>query len=110
MANLIMEIERLCREYSLARAELKEEVEALNEEIERLKRERLPQNKISSPLSKSAYVIIKLSDLKIQLKTQQITQDEYDEQLTKYQPILHQRKQIRDWEAEVIKELKRPRI
>ncbi len=42
-----MEIERLCREYSLARAELKEKVEALNEEIERLKRESLPQNKIS---------------------------------------------------------------
>ena len=37
---------------------------------------------------------------------QQITQDEYDQQLTKYQPILHQRKQIRDWEAEVKKRIK----
>ncbi|MGB9760162.1 MAG: hypothetical protein ACPLZG_10090 [Thermoproteota archaeon] len=65
---------------------------------------------MASLLSGSDYVILKLSDLEIQLKTQQITQDEYDEQLTKYQPILHQRKQIRDWEAEVKKELKRPRI
>ncbi len=61
---------------------------------------------MASLLSGSDYVILKLSDLEIQLKTQQITQDEYDEQLTKYQPILHQRKQIRDWEAEVKKRIK----
>lgn len=42
MATLA-EIERLCKDYSLARAALKEKVEALNDEIERLKRQRLPQ-------------------------------------------------------------------
>jgi uncharacterized small protein (DUF1192 family) len=42
MATL-MEIERLCKDYSLARSALKERVEALNDEIERLKRQRLPQ-------------------------------------------------------------------
>lgn len=42
MATLA-EIERLCKAYSLARAALKEKVEALNDEIERLKRQRLPQ-------------------------------------------------------------------
>jgi hypothetical protein len=42
MASLV-EIERLCRDYSVARAGLKEKVEALNDEIERLKRTRMPQ-------------------------------------------------------------------
>ncbi|GER92667.1 hypothetical protein A45J_0385 [hot springs metagenome] len=42
MATLV-EIERLCRDYSVARAALREKVEALNDEIERLKRQRLPQ-------------------------------------------------------------------
>lgn len=42
MATLA-EIERLTKDYSLARASLRERVEALNDEIERLKRLRLPQ-------------------------------------------------------------------
>jgi len=42
MATLA-EIEMMCRDYALARSALKEKVEALNEEIERLKRQRLPQ-------------------------------------------------------------------
>lgn len=42
MATLT-EIERLTKDYALARAALREKVEALNEEIERLKRQRLPQ-------------------------------------------------------------------
>lgn len=41
--STLMEIEKLCKDYSLARAALKEKVEALNDEIERLKRQRLPQ-------------------------------------------------------------------
>lgn len=42
MATLA-EIEKLTKDYSLARASLREKVEALNDEIERLKRTRLPQ-------------------------------------------------------------------
>lgn len=42
MATLA-EIEKLTKDYSLARASLKEKVEALNEEIERIKKARLPQ-------------------------------------------------------------------
>lgn len=39
----LSEIERLTKDYALTRAMLKEKIEALNEEIERLKRQRLPQ-------------------------------------------------------------------
>lgn len=39
----LAEIEKLTKAYSLARALLREKVEALNDEIERLKRARLPQ-------------------------------------------------------------------
>ncbi len=61
-------------------------------------------NKIANLLSRTDYVITKLNDLEIQLKLLNITQDEYNAQISKYQTILQQRKAIRDW-ANIIKNL-----
>jgi predicted RND superfamily exporter protein len=61
-------------------------------------------SKIANLLSKTDYVINKLNDLEIQIKLQNITQNEYNIQLNKYQEALQQRKAIRDW-ANIIKNL-----
>jgi hypothetical protein len=61
----------------------------------------LRKQKVSSLLAQTDYVITKLSDLEMQLKLGIITQGVYDTEFQKYQPILQERHNIREWNASV---------
>jgi hypothetical protein len=46
---------------------------------------------------RSDYVIIKLAELEFLIKSQNITQEEYENNVKKYNDLLQQRYQIREW-------------
>jgi hypothetical protein len=73
--------------------------EKLQEEKIKLQNQR--KQKVSSLLAQTDYVITKISDLKTQLELGIITSDTYNTELQKYQPVLQERHNIRDWNANI---------
>jgi hypothetical protein len=61
----------------------------------------LRKQKVSNLLAQTDYVITKISDLKTQLELGIITSDTYNTELQKYQPVLQERHNIRDWNANI---------
>jgi hypothetical protein len=61
----------------------------------------LRKQKITYLLAQTDYIIIKISDLEMQLKLGIITPSVYDTEIQKYQPILQKRHNIRDWNESI---------
>ena len=89
---------------ALKKFRLKTDEEKINSKKEFL--QSLRKQKVSSLLAQTDYIIIKISDLEMQLKLGIITPSVYDTEIQKYQPILQKRHNIRDWNASIEERIK----